>query len=607
MVTWVPCSIWKGGPEPAFPHAKENNMATSIQHDLVSTVEHEISCPICFEDFEEPKCLPNCAHNVCQQCLQGMGKKRNNVLECPVCRVESVIPKGGVAAFPKNHLLVRLIEQSPGRKEKRYLKETVKSYEEKLQGAKDALKEMEKRYVINIKTQCDEMKQRIQSLAERVVKTAREQEQKMLDEINLRFDQNEGIYKTLHSRAVRLCENLTNCIETMQGIVQNGELKDLRDHKDTLAETLNDLWECLDKRIQEANGKFTQPFDLSLTNTDLAEKFIDDVFSLGYLSLNSNQADDVFSLGYLSLNSNQAATSQSTSTAFVMPSWEACKPKPVTTSKVKDYSGCGFLIQRFGRTSLNFNAFSVAASRDCGNIVVVDDSTKFVHIFTEAGEKLNKFRIKHGDLWDIVVSNEDEIVVLNRSKNRLLHYNMNGNFQRKVVSAPEENVKFTSCSVDVHGRFIITSYPFYDDETEDDAKPCVLVYGPSGNLTMSFGEDDLDCPVKAVFLNGRFYVTDSGFGRVSVFDKTGFFVKTLEDEQLKSPSGIAADHSSGTLAVSDTDTLTVQIYSQAGQQLHCFQTENKPTDIAFTKNFKSLLVCFEVDDGNGYVEMLTYC
>ena len=82
---------------------------------------------------------PNCAHNVCQQSLQGMEKKRNNVLECPVCRVESVIPKGGVAAFPKNHLLVRLIEQSPGRKEKRYLKEAVKRCKDKLQGAKDSL------------------------------------------------------------------------------------------------------------------------------------------------------------------------------------------------------------------------------------------------------------------------------------------------------------------------------------------------------------------------------------------------------------------------------------------------------------------------------------
>ena len=188
---------------------------------------------------------------------------------------------------------------------------------------------------------------------------------------------------------------------------------------------------------------------------------------------------------------------------------------------------------------------------------------------------------------------------------------MKGNniFQKKAAFAPKENVKFTSCTVDVHGRFIITSCPNYEDETEDDAIPCVLVYRGSGNLTMSFGEKYLSCPEKAVFLNGRFYVIDSAHcgGRVKVFDKTGSFIKTFEDERLKSPSGIAADYSNGTIVVGDFDTLTVGIYNQAGQRLHCFQTENKPSDIAFTKNFKSLLVCFEVDDENGYVEMLTYC
>ena len=54
--------------------------------------------------------------------------------------------------------------------------------------------------------------------------------------------------------------------------------------------------------------------------------------------------------------------------------------------------------------------------------MVLDDDAKFVHTFTEAGKKLNKFHINHGDLWDIVVSNEDEIVVVNRDKNCLLQF-----------------------------------------------------------------------------------------------------------------------------------------------------------------------------------------
>ena len=461
-----------------------------------------------------------------------------------------------------------------------YLKEAVKSCEEKLQGAKGALEEMEKRY-INSKTKCDEMKQRVQSLVEGVVKTARKQEQKMLDEIKATFDRNEVTYETLQSRTVKLCENASNRINSAQVIIQRGGSE-----MERVINTINNLSKSLNISTLEANGKFTQSLELSLTNTDLAEEFIFDEFSLGTLNVKIDQETPI---------------------AFTAPPWESFEPKPVKTSKAKDYSKCGSLIQRIGSTS-HFDAFSVAASRDCGVIVVLDEDAKFVHTFTKAGKKLNKFHVNHGDLWDIVVSNEDEIVVLNRDKNCLLHYDMNGNFQKKIVSAPKENVKFTSCTVDRHGRFIITSYPYCKDEKGNDAMPCVLVYRPSGKLTMSFGEEHLGCPEKAVFLNGRFYVIDSGRcgGRVIVFDKTGSFINMFEDKQLKSPSSIAADHRNGTLAVTDTDTLTVHIYSKAGQRLHCFETENKPADIAFTKNFKSLLVCFEVDDGNGYVEMLTY-
>ena len=556
-------------------------MATSIQHDLVSVVEHEISCPICFEDFEEPKCLPNCAHNICQQCLQGMEKKRNNVLECPVCRVESVIPKGGVAAFPKNHLLVRLIEQSPGRKEKRYLKEAVKRCKEKLQGAKDSLTEMEKRYV-NSKTKRDEMKQRIQSLVEGVVKTAREQEQKMLDEINSRYDQDEGIYETLQSSAMELSENATECIETVQGIIQNGELKDLKGLKDALAEQVNDLSECLEMRMLEANGEFTQPFDISLTNTDLAEKFIDEEFSLGKLSIGRFKSTDL------------AETPQHFWTAWVPSGWAVTEvnPVPAVVSGVEECPSSGSLIQRIDSFSCgkeDFEPFSVAASRHSGDFAVLDRENKHVHVFNEDGAILNSFRVKYGDLFDIAFSSEDEIVVLNRERNRLLHYDYFGNFHKKVMSACKENVKFTSLTVDVHGRYIISSRPYYSHEYQGETSPCILVYSSSGNLTLSFGEDELVSPKRAVFLNGKFYVADSEREEVLVFDKRGSLVDTLGDCELGMPSGITADCNNRHLLVSDTSG--VLVYNQSGLFVDFFDTGEEPIQIAVTKFRENVLVC----------------
>ena len=558
-------------------------MATSIQHDLVSAVEHEISCPICFEDFEEPKCLPNCAHNVCQQCLQGMEKKRNNILECPVCRVESVIPKGGVSAFPKNHLLVRLIEQSPGRREKRYLKEAVKRCKEKLQGAKDSLTEMEKRYV-NSKTKRDEMKQRIQSLVEGVVKTAREQEQKMLHEINSRHDQDEGIYKTLQSSAMELCESATECIETVQGIIQNGELKDLKDLKDALAEQVNDLSECLEMRMLEANGEFTQPFDISLTNTDLAEKFVDEEFSLGKLSINSFKITD------------QGETPQNILTACVPSVWTVTevKPIPAVVSGVEECPSSGSLIQRIDSFSCgkeDFEPFSVAASRHSGDFAVLDRENKHVHIFNEDGAIMNSFRVRYGDLFDIAFSSEDEIVVVNRERNRLLHYDYFGNFHKKVMCASKENVKFTSLTVDVHGRYIISSRPYYGHEYQGETSPCILVYSSSGNLTLSFGEDELVSPKRAVFLNGKFYVADSEREQVLVFDKNGSLIDSFGQYDFGMPSGITADCNNRNLLVSDTSSSDVLVYHQSGVFLNSFDTGEEPIQIAVTKFQENLLVC----------------
>jgi len=81
-----------------------------------------------------------------------------------------------------------------------------------------------------------------------------------------------------------------------------------------------------------------------------------------------------------------------------------------------DYSMCGSLIQIVDSSSCgvaNFTPFSVAVSRSSGHFVALDEEMKHVHIFNEEGEPLKRFHIWYGDLWDIGVSNENEIVVLN--------------------------------------------------------------------------------------------------------------------------------------------------------------------------------------------------
>ena len=565
-------------------------MAASIQNDVVAAVEHEISCPVCLDEFEEPKCLPNCAHNVCQHCLEGMVKKRQSSIECPVCRIESAIPNGGVAAFPKNHLLVRLIERTPGRKEKEAIKEALKNCKGKLEGAETALKEMEDRYETS-RSQAEQIKQKIKSMAENVVTMVREQETKMLSEIDQKLSQNrhEGTFEMHKSNTSVLCENASSCIQTVEDILQNGVVSDLKDLKEALIEELNEFSESLESRMFWANCEFTHPFDVSLANTESVDKFIKEKCLLGNLTINTD--------------SEPVTEDIPTASAFS----GLCIATPVVQESI-DYSLCGSLIQIVDSSSCgvaNFTPFSVAVSRSSGHFVALDEEMKHVHIFNEEGEPLKKFRIMYGDLWDIGVSNENEIVVLNRESNRVLHYDMNGNFRKKFVTAPKENVKFTSLSVDIHGRFIISSCPCYE-ETQDDTMPHILVYNPSGKLTLSFGDETLSSPEKAVFLNGKFFVVDHGNECIMVFDKSGNFLEEIGKGLLNHPCSIAVDYTNGSFAVSDRGTSTIQIFSQDGRLLHCFGTEHIPLQVSFTKNYKNLLVCFEIDDGTKNIQMLTY-
>ena len=54
---------------------------------LAESLEKELTCPICFNLFEEPKVLP-CQHNFCGDCIEGLLQRNERVykLECPICR-----------------------------------------------------------------------------------------------------------------------------------------------------------------------------------------------------------------------------------------------------------------------------------------------------------------------------------------------------------------------------------------------------------------------------------------------------------------------------------------------------------------------------------------
>ncbi|XP_065882502.1 E3 ubiquitin-protein ligase TRIM71-like [Dysidea avara] len=67
-----------------------------------------LSCPVCYQVFKNPKYLP-CYHSYCEECLEKMVKQSK--ITCPECRMEVIVPAGGVKELASNFLINRLVDE----------------------------------------------------------------------------------------------------------------------------------------------------------------------------------------------------------------------------------------------------------------------------------------------------------------------------------------------------------------------------------------------------------------------------------------------------------------------------------------------------------------
>ena len=67
-----------------------------------------LTCPICYQLFNNPKYLP-CHHSYCEQCLEKM--QVQNEIICPECRKEAAVPPGGVKDLPNNFFINRMVDE----------------------------------------------------------------------------------------------------------------------------------------------------------------------------------------------------------------------------------------------------------------------------------------------------------------------------------------------------------------------------------------------------------------------------------------------------------------------------------------------------------------
>ena len=75
---------------------------------LAKKASENLSCPVCYQIFKNPKYLP-CHHSYCEECLEKL--QVQNKITCPECRTEATVPPGGVKDLDNNFFINRLVDE----------------------------------------------------------------------------------------------------------------------------------------------------------------------------------------------------------------------------------------------------------------------------------------------------------------------------------------------------------------------------------------------------------------------------------------------------------------------------------------------------------------
>ena len=254
---------------------------SSLFQRLTAEIRDDTSCPVCLEEFVEPKCLPSCAHNVCSPCLERMIELNiSRKVECPECRVESTLWGSGVSSLPTNHLLVRLIERTPGRKERKAIKEALNKCKEKVESTEKSLKEMEAYCYEEVRKRGDELKCEISDTAENLVKMIRDQEKDLHSQVDrfLGETYSENTFKEHERELIELMEKATTCIQNTEEVLESEDVEQVLELKDVLVKQLEEFSGAAECRISEASKLTSGEPELKYTRNENRNKLCDRIF-----------------------------------------------------------------------------------------------------------------------------------------------------------------------------------------------------------------------------------------------------------------------------------------------------------------------------------------
>lgn len=154
-------------------------MAFLFRREDNVTYQEDLQCPICLEDFFEPKLLP-CLHSLCAACIEELASSSSRSISCPLCRAECKIPNGGAKKLPSSTKLEKLLKDAPTTRAKEEIKEAINDCEENLA----TIKGIEKRINRAFLQEGEQVKRRIHEVCRNIVDMIRKQEKQLCKDVD---------------------------------------------------------------------------------------------------------------------------------------------------------------------------------------------------------------------------------------------------------------------------------------------------------------------------------------------------------------------------------------------------------------------------------------
>lgn len=505
------------------------------QDNLTRELEEELKCPVCLEEFVEPKSLA-CSHTVCKVCLTNIAHHTNwsgqrSYVRCPTCRCETDIHfPGGVDGLPTNYVVTALISGKDRTKE-------IKELEDRLNRGKQALR-VRQELLTEIADMSESLGHRrqqvegdIRQTAERIAQMVRASEEKLIQELNWRVARQQRELRQRREVMQNLMAHANDTFHSIEQRVNSTPTRRLVEEKNSIMSQLRDIEAIeLPSEIPEIEAIAFIP-NMSIPDTE-------HLTTLGRLEIGDEHEGSVASL------------------------------------TVPDYSNDNVQINAFGTVGDDNGEFMLpwgVAIRDDGCIAVADHANSRIQVFDNQGTFLQtvpnngseRVRLPTGIDFDL----DHNIVTFDSENHQLKVLDSAGRLIRKIGNGQELGDRVEGISVDCEGRIIVT----------DTSNECVLVFHHSGHLCLEFGaagKNRLGRPSGAVFQHGRFIVSDTFNHCLKVYNRHGVFQQQIgrpgtEPGQFRQPRGVAVD-SANNILVCDSGNCRVQVLDSDGNFIRSF-------------------------------------